>query len=103
MGNFAPIFHRGAGVSSGNYNIRGNYSGTTTICGSRWEILSIQQLGVPVGNVNRIEKRHPLFITRQAEGFLHERSPSRCYGLAPEEHSSLLGSPATLAAVAFVA
>src|SRR5689334_5256867 len=59
----------------------------------------LEQLGVPVRNIDRVEERQPLFVARQAEGLLHERGPFRPGRLSGQDHARLLRSPAPLAAI----
>src|SRR5215467_13737552 len=102
--NLAALFHRGSGVSRRNYNIGWGGPTQTTIYWSCAAIkLLFQKLGIPVGSVDGIKERHPLFVAGQTEGFLHERRPLWLYRLSGQNHSRLLGCSTPFSAVTFVA
>src|SRR6266496_1804619 len=64
--------------------------------------LFFKKFGVPVRNVDRIEKGHPFLVAGHAERFLHEWRPLRFKRSPYERHVSLLWGPAPLAAVTLV-
>lgn len=65
--------------------------------------LRFDQFRIPVGDVDRIEKRHPFFVPRHTKGLLHEGRPLGLERFSDKRHIGLLGRPATLASIAFVA
>src|ERR1051325_626323 len=64
--------------------------------------LFFNKLGVPVGNVDRVQERHPFPVAGHAEGLLHKGGPLRLQWSADEGHAGLLWCPAALAPIAFV-
>ena len=65
--------------------------------------LLFKQLGIPIGDINRVEERHPFLVAGHAEGFLHERRPLRFKWLANQRHVRLMGRPTAFAMIALMA
>ena len=61
--------------------------------------LFFEKLGVPVGDVDGIQKGHPFLVAGHAKGFLHKRCPLRLNRPSHERHIGLVRRPTTLAAV----
>ena len=64
--------------------------------------LIFQQLGVPIGNIDGIEKGHPFLVAGHAEGFLHERRPLRFKRFTYQRHTGLVWGSTAFVVVALM-
>jgi hypothetical protein len=108
-------FTKARDMSRINYNMAGRFQSLTTIYSEVLEnittlygrllslVLFFQKFSVPVGNINRVEERHPLSISRQAEGLLHKRRPFWPEWFSGKGHPGLLWGTTPLFPVTLLA
>ena len=65
--------------------------------------LLFKELGIPIGDIDSVEKGHPFPVSGHAESLLHERRPLRLQWFTHERHTGLMWGPTAFPAITFMA